>query len=77
MSEANTAGTSTGTNTPMPAIQLMETPAGRMVKAGANKGQLRREQMHEYQVYACNFLKTHPIAALFRSAPGGARHMAQ
>lgn len=45
--------------------KIETSPTGRMVKAGTNKGQLNREQMHEYQVYACNFLKTHPIAALF------------
>ena len=32
---------------------------------GGGKKMLNREQLHEYQVYACDFLKTHPIAALF------------
>ena len=67
MNDTITADTAAGVEKLIMETPAMETPmaAGRMVKAGANKGQLRREQMHEYQVYACNFLKTHPIAALF------------
>ncbi len=37
----------------------------RVAIQGGDRKMLNREQLHEYQVYACDFLKTHPIAALF------------
>ena len=40
-------------------------PPGKIVRAGAQRGKLNREQLHEYQNYACEFLKTHVVAALF------------
>ncbi len=48
-----------------PQTSLVAIPPGKVVEVGRNTGMLDREQLHEYQVFACEFLKEHPIAALF------------
>ena len=44
---------------------LVAIPPGKVTEVGRDTGMLDREQLHEYQVFACEFLKEHPIAALF------------